>query len=585
MTSWGRPVFTKRWQDTETGERAGSRPLTSAGRRVGATAIGLAVLVPAVLPGINTSGVLGLGDKGTGSSSTITTADPLVDLKRRLVELRDGDVLTYKTTAKQPDYLRRYTLDKFDGNHWTYSPLTAQNSTRLQNGEVPQPVGLVSVPTVPVTTEIEVSKQVKDMDFLPVPYAPAKVDIDGDWQADEPSLMIYSTRSKAGGKRFTVESLQAQPTREQLDGAGNADVGGYTDVPNVPTPVYDLTARILKGKNTDYERAMAIQGYFLKNFTYSLEPPPPTQVSNLMAFLRDKRGYCEQFAATMALMARVARIPARVAVGFAPGTRQDDGRWVVKQKDSHAWPELYFAGAGWVRFEPTPPGAGLPSAVGAPSYAIPQPRTGPSNGPSASSAPVPTDGRSSSASPTTDPNDPRNRFDQETGLPLTEEKDNPVPVGWILGVLGLLLLLAIPYLLREAVRRYRWSRATDPASAARAAWSQLRADTLDHGLPWSSSETPRTVHRKLAEDVPAASVPLARIAHAQELARYARPDHPIPADSRSLHADNRAVRTALSASSGRVTRLRARVAPPSSLDALRRATEKTFDAVEGFRRK
>src|SRR5690606_28639518 len=64
--------------------------------------------------------------------------------------------------------------------------------------------------------------------------------------------------------------------------------------------------------------------------------------------------YCEQFAASMAIMARSLGIPARVAVGYMPGSNVGDNTWEVKVHDAHAWPELYFEGFGWIRFEPTP---------------------------------------------------------------------------------------------------------------------------------------------------------------------------------------------------------------------------------------
>ncbi|MGM3293757.1 transglutaminase-like domain-containing protein, partial [Escherichia coli] len=82
----------------------------------------------------------------------------------------------------------------------------------------------------------------------------------------------------------------------------------------------------------------------------------------LEEFLTDdedgRTGYCEQFASAMAVMARSLGIPARVAMGFLEPTEEGRGQWVYSTDDLHAWPELYFAGQGWVRFEPTPGGPG-----------------------------------------------------------------------------------------------------------------------------------------------------------------------------------------------------------------------------------
>ena len=72
----------------------------------------------------------------------------------------------------------------------------------------------------------------------------------------------------------------------------------------------------------------------------------------LAAFVtNDRVGYCEQFAAAMAAMGRVLGIPSRVVVGFLDGTTQESGRILYTSDDRHAWPEMYFTGVGWVRFE------------------------------------------------------------------------------------------------------------------------------------------------------------------------------------------------------------------------------------------
>jgi hypothetical protein len=70
----------------------------------------------------------------------------------------------------------------------------------------------------------------------------------------------------------------------------------------------------------------------------------------------------------MAAMARVLGLPARVGVGFVPGSALGDGSRQITTSDAHAWPEVWFAGHGWVRFEPTP----RSDAVITPDYSVPQ---------------------------------------------------------------------------------------------------------------------------------------------------------------------------------------------------------------------
>ena len=96
-------------------------------------------------------------------------------------------------------------------------------------------------------------------------------------------------------------------------------------------------------------------------FTYDEHPPRPAGLPPLADFVeRTKRGYCQHFAGAMALMLRMTGIPARVAVGFTSGD-WENGTWTVTDHDAHAWVEVWFAGYGWLTFDPTP-GRGTLSA-------------------------------------------------------------------------------------------------------------------------------------------------------------------------------------------------------------------------------
>jgi len=100
-----------------------------------------------------------------------------------------------------------------------------------------------------------------------------------------------------------------------------------------------------------------LQSWFRENggFRYSLDRAPGDSMETIVDFLTtDKVGYCEQFAASMALMARTLGIPARVGVGFLRPQPMGEDLYLYRGTDMHAWPELYFDGVGWLRFEPTP---------------------------------------------------------------------------------------------------------------------------------------------------------------------------------------------------------------------------------------
>lgn len=97
------------------------------------------------------------------------------------------------------------------------------------------------------------------------------------------------------------------------------------------------------------------------NFEYSTEVQPGHGNNAIENFLQIRKGYCEQFAATFAVMARTLGIPSRVAVGFTPGQLDSDGWYSVFSRNAHAWPEIWFDSIGWIPFEPTPK-CGIPGA-------------------------------------------------------------------------------------------------------------------------------------------------------------------------------------------------------------------------------
>ncbi|QXJ25390.1 transglutaminase domain-containing protein [Actinomadura graeca] len=601
---WGRTVTARRragdvpmagaQAPEEPRPRADGAALAASGRRIGAGAVAVAVALPMAVPGIHPRGMFGLGEGSGGGTQTVTTPDPLVSLKRELTRVDDSVVLTYRSDDPAgPDYLRLYALDRFDGDRWTYTALKSSSKDRLSDRDIPAPPGLEVAPAHEVTTRVRVRPEVRNMTFLPVPYAPSRVSIKGDWRVHPASLMVYSLRDSAGGRSFTVRSLRAQPTAANLASAGGfpypAEIASrYTAVPrNVPPEVRALAQKVTAGASTMHGQAVRLQRWFTQTggFVYDLAAPAPQHGSDLVDFLlHSKRGYCEQYAAAMALLARILGIPSRVAMGYTPGTETRPGEWTVRSRDAHAWPELYFAGSGWVRFEPTPSGSSGQGTATTPVYSQPAVPGGSQQSDGSSDIP-------SSDSPEDDPTatagaGPRHRQDDEgpESAPVGAEEDGRgfSAAPWLAGALLVGLLMAVPMLLRLLTRRRRWAvlvpppsagpagprapAATDPAGAAHAAWREMRADALDHGLDWPPSDTPRAAARRLGELLEldaAGSEALGRIARAEELARYSRSLPPAPPER--LRADVRTVREAFAASVGRRARWRARLLPPSTL--------------------
>jgi transglutaminase-like putative cysteine protease len=139
---------------------------------------------------------------------------------------------------------------------------------------------------------------------------------------------------------------------------------------------YRLARRLAHGARTPEDYVQRVLAYLAQpEFTYSETPPPAART--LDGFLFDAHtGYCQQYSGAMALLLRMAGIPARISTGFSTGAIDTKtGEYVVRDFDAHSWVEVFYPGWGWVTFDPTPaasPARGLPSqASNIPNGGIP----------------------------------------------------------------------------------------------------------------------------------------------------------------------------------------------------------------------
>ncbi|MBN1440619.1 MAG: DUF4129 domain-containing protein [Anaerolineales bacterium] len=163
------------------------------------------------------------------------------------------------------------------------------------------------------------------------------------------------------GSSYEVDSVYTDADVGELRAAGTDYPqwirGRYLQLPRgLPQRVHILARDLTAAPATPYDRAVAIQEYLRAEMRYSLDvEAPPRDRDVVDFFLFDSReGFCDYYATAMAVLARSAGIPARIAFGYASGTFDSvQGKFTVLESDAHAWPELYFPGIGWVEFEPT----------------------------------------------------------------------------------------------------------------------------------------------------------------------------------------------------------------------------------------
>ena len=578
---WGRLVTVwHRGQDPAAVARAtpNTKELAAAGRRIGLAAVVIALFIPLLVPGLRDHKLFSGG--GGGGGGLVTLPNPLVQMNAELKRTDPVPVLSYRTTDPDSQYLQVYVLSRLTTQTWALAP---NSGVAVHDGKLPAAPGLgrgvrATTQTRRITLAKGLTSGPRTASFLPLPYPARAVDVPGDWRADPRTLTMFSAQSLSG-LSYSVTSREVSPTERQLQDAGPVPgniASNYLDVPQAFVPLGNLAKRITKGQTTDYGRAVRLQHWFADSgkFTYSLNVSQPPTAQALIQFLtKDRRGYCQQFAFAMAVLARLLDIPSRVAVGYTAGTPLGHGRWQVKTSDAHAWPELYFPGAGWLRFEPTPAGSGGQATAIQPAYTIPPTTIGPGVA-QATPSPTASAGGSGSAA------------GKSGALPKLLHLGGPaggrtpgggssLPVGPLVAVVAGLVLIT-PRSVRSLTRRRRWLAATDDKKRAQAAWQELLDDLTDHQVSWSASESPRALASRVAAELrltPAQSDALTRIAHAAERARYARE----PGDSATLREDIDLVRRAVAAGSGRPVRWYARLMPASALAPARAAVQHSLD--------
>jgi Transglutaminase-like superfamily len=142
----------------------------------------------------------------------------------------------------------------------------------------------------------------------------------------------------------------------------NTSIWHYMKLPRgkVSRRLRKLALDLTKGEKDPYKKAMILRNYLRKNYGYKQrsKPLPEGKESADYFIFELKEGHCEYFAAALAMLARINRLPARVATGFSPGNYNViTGLFEVHEYHAHAWTQIFIEGMGWLTFDAAPPGA------------------------------------------------------------------------------------------------------------------------------------------------------------------------------------------------------------------------------------
>ncbi|WP_243064588.1 DUF3488 and transglutaminase-like domain-containing protein [Humibacter sp. RRB41] len=560
--------------------RADVRTTRGAGSETGASlAIATGAIVVALVIGTTAPGFQQVGRQAIPASGVLfgQGVSPLIDLGADLRRPLPVTVIDYTTTDATPAYLQMTTLDAFSGAVWRHQRSASTFFT--SSTSISKTPGLTDkVKSTKVTTDVQVHNMTSE--WLPAPYPVKSVaGLNGSWGWEQKDLTIAGYTATTVNQQYTVTSRDLKPTARQLRSAGTNYPGSVENdllVPSSSPSIIAATARsVTAGAKTPYDKAVALQAYFHDGeFRYSLTAPKDggydgDTPGTIATFLEQKAGYCVHFAAAMTFMARDLGIPARIAVGYLPGTQTgvsgSKAVYSISSDDLHAWPELFFPGVGWVPFEPTV-GRGTVPDYGTSTTTQTQTTTTSTATPSAGNG-LKLDTNTPASTGTTD--DPTATAISSSGSVAAV-------------VLVVLALLLAPSIVRRRLRARRLASVGNGGGKVSTAWTELRASCLDLGLAVPATETPRVFAGRLrrtwdeaAGAVPDADARAAASAALDELIDAVERDRFAPrtggyADPK-LADDVTAVISAVAATAGWARRARALLVPVSLFEGRMRS--------------
>jgi transglutaminase-like putative cysteine protease len=276
-----------------------------------------------------------------------------------------NEVLAIETSQAfpfhNPFYWRQRSYDLYTNGQWSTGP--ARTITYHASEDLQKPSFKYLIPV-----DVKVTSKLAQLGTIYTPGLPVMINkpvrvtytLEGDSQAD-PTVLFVSPAVRYG-ETYRLNAVISAVTREDLLIAGSDYPQWirerYLQLPADLSPwVRALSLQLTASQQTPFEKAAAITEYLRTHITYQTTIAAPAVGRDVIEwFLFDyQKGFCNYYATAEVLMLRAAGVPARLSVGYAQGVQTDlnQTQFSVREKDRHAWPEVYFPGYGWIPFEPT----------------------------------------------------------------------------------------------------------------------------------------------------------------------------------------------------------------------------------------
>jgi len=518
----------------------------------------------------------GYADGYSGS----TSYNPFTDIRAGLISQTDNPLFTANIEGVDPSTVRfrTVTLDVYTNGGWRSSRI---HHFALDDEPWIDPVQAYRGETDTVVADITIQNLTQP--WMPAPSTPtaAAAETDGDTRSMRvrrldgslvlpgdvtyygmeysvlakspkysPSFLANLARTETGELSPLFLAAEADgrtiPERSSAVEHGELeDAESWIELPDDLGPGVAVQARVqTTGLTTSFEKALALEHHFRLSgdFVYNTEVPAQNTTSDVSDWLTNtenpyvRNGYCEQFATAMALMGRSLGVPSRVVLGFTPGDRVDDTLVQVRDKNAHAWVEMWIPSYGWMAFDPTPrSGYSAPTAnesltdlLGFSPYEYVE-EIPPPEGVDASGNAIGPGGQFGERDDSESTFIPGAGGDEEG----TTGTGQPAWATWLLGLAGTVAVLAAGVPVTKWVRRRR--RLARLANGdITAAWEDITDRLADLGEPFSAAATPL----EAAVSVDDAFVPLA---HSYGESLYGEYESTTAVITRATDAHTRAV--------------------------------------------
>ncbi|MGI8909860.1 MAG: transglutaminase TgpA family protein [Rubrobacteraceae bacterium] len=288
--------------------------------------------------------------------------NPYMDLRSRG---RLSDEIVMKVRSEEAVPYRGVVFDEYNGKGWEIS--TGEDDLETLTSDGPrydlfsaQNVEPVEGPTRQVSQVFYVEEDASNVIFGA--YRPETVFFPASGIKVDPQASVRAPYEIPSGSAYSVVSQLPNSSPDSLRNATTAYPEGmvekYTALPPTGLEKTRALARDLTAGTTNpYDAVLAMNAHLRNTYPYDLSIPPQREEMDAVEYFlfEERRGYCEQFASSLAVMVRSLGIPARVATGYVPGEYNPfTGLYEVKASSAHAWVEVYFPGHGWSTFDPTP---------------------------------------------------------------------------------------------------------------------------------------------------------------------------------------------------------------------------------------